>query len=485
MSNEQNLPLHLPFDGVAVGVPAGDGVNWSDPVNRERQAELRALADQQRVWAAQPLAERGPSPLAGVRLSAADVYWLAAYSLAGPDGNIAKAEAILRDALHDDTLAYSLNLSPLIIEGAIVRGLFPLLFSPPPTPRGSDVAGGAPADFSPPSAWRRPIDDDDDDDDNVRGAPAPGTPIGGKQGDAPLDVADAEPGVEPAQPVERVAFTSAYPREVSHKVWERLLVFIALDTAEAAAQVEAMTAERLLRRAEYRAASAPSPAALRRGARLTIAPHLPGFRMDPAILTAEWTEDAQCYEFRLRAEEARPGLAVNGVVQVFEGPLLRGEVPLAIFVRAERQPALTANYTASARAPSYRNTFPSYSRLDEPLVRAFENVIEASGDRFLRDVRTLRAGEEWAPTLLTLIDHADVFQLFWSAHAAASHQVEREWRYALERLSDRPSFIRPVYWTSRPAPVPSELQQLNFARLDPSALGLSRPSGLAGLFRRR
>jgi hypothetical protein len=490
MSNEQNLPTQLPFDSAAGGVPAGDGVNWGDPVDAARQAALRALAIQQQVWAAQPVSERGTSPMAGVPLSAADVFWLVAYALAGPDGDIATAETILRDALHDDRLALSLNLSPLIIEGATILGLFPLYFLPPLGARQSDAARGAPADGPAPSAWSHPLDEDEDDefdedDGNVRGASGPETPAGGEQTVVPPAPPDAQPSATPSQPLERVAFTSAYPREVNRKVWERLLVFISLDTAEAAAQVEAMTAERLLRSEDYRSASAPSPATLRRGARLTIAPCLPGFRVDPATLTAEWTEDAQCYEFRVRAEEAQAGLAVNGVVQVFEGPLLRGEVPLAIYVRAERKPALKAeDRTATARSAGYRNTFPSYSRLDESIVRAFENVVEASGDRFLRDVRTLRAGEEWAPALLTLIDRADVFQLFWSTHAAASHQVAREWRYALERLSTRPTFIRPVYWTSRPAPVPRELEQLNFARLDPTALGLPRPSGLASFFRR-
>jgi hypothetical protein len=116
----------------------------------------------------------------------------------------------------------------------------------------------------------------------------------------------------------------------------------------------------------------------------------------------------QCFEFCLCAEEARAGLVVNGSVQVFEGPLLRGEVPISIFVRTSRQPTpdLSLDRFVAVRGAAHCNTFPSYSRQDDLMVRAVEAVAESVGDRFLRDVRVLRAGEEWAPALLGHIDRA-------------------------------------------------------------------------------
>jgi hypothetical protein len=139
----------------------------------------------------------------------------------------------------------------------------------------------------------------------------------------------------------------------------------------------------------------------------------------------------------------------------------------------------------AARVAAYRHTFPSYSRKDEPIVRACEVVVEAGGDRFLRDVRMLRAGEDWAPKLLELINQADVFQLFWSRNAAASQQVEREWRHALTlRSIDRATFIRPVYWSSKPYPIPTELQPIELGHIDPEILGLARPSWLSRVLRR-
>jgi hypothetical protein len=45
---------------------------------------------------------------------------------------------------------------------------------------------------------------------------------------------------------------------------------------------------------------------------------------------------------------------------------------------------------------------------------------------YLRDSVTLKSGENWSMELLTMIERADVFQLFWSQKAAASSFVEKE-----------------------------------------------------------
>ncbi len=59
-----------------------------------------------------------------------------------------------------------------------------------------------------------------------------------------------------------------------------------------------------------------------------------------------------------------------------------------------------------------------------------------------------------------------MFQLFWSEKAATSVYVEHEWREALIERDNRPDpfFVRPVYWTQEPAPIPPELKHLHFAR---------------------
>ena len=310
-------------------------------------------------------------------------------------------------------------------------------------------------------------------------------PSAKKEAAAPAAPAAPSPPRPQPSPREQVAFTSHYPREVELQVWDRLLVFIALDTEKAAAQVEALAEERLQHRRDgYRAATTSKAASLRRKTRLTIVPELAGFRLDPASITTEWIDDVQCYDFRLRAEDSSFGRAVNGRIAILEGPVLRGEIPLSIFVRGVRQPPLGTDHMVKAHVSGYRNTFASYSHKDEQVVRAYEAIAESTGDRFLRDVRTLRAGEEWDPKLLKLIDQADVFQLFWSKHAAESRAVEREWRHALELLPSRANFVRPVYWTPQPWPIPPELQLIHLGHLYPNDLGLVHSSWLSRILRR-
>ena len=72
---------------------------WGDPISKDRQVKLDALAERQRTWAEQPAETRGESPVKGVPLTGAEVFWLAKRALAGPEGNadaLAAAETRLR-----------------------------------------------------------------------------------------------------------------------------------------------------------------------------------------------------------------------------------------------------------------------------------------------------------------------------------------------------------------------------------------------------
>ena len=101
------------------------------------------------------------------------------------------------------------------------------------------------------------------------------------------------------------------------------------------------------------------------------------------------------------------------------------------------------------------------------------------------DLNILRSGEQWDNRLLKAIAESDIFQLFWSETAARSPNVEREWRYALQLAPARPNFLRPVYWTPTPYPIPSELNAFHFDHLDPEQVGLRRRGfSLAALFGR-
>lgn len=99
---------------------------WGNPISDERQADLKELADQQRAWAEQPEAERGDSHFKGVKLTGADVFWLAAYALAWPAGDVAESIEELRSgygvkvpALHvDAAYLYDAHLQGAILTEA-------------------------------------------------------------------------------------------------------------------------------------------------------------------------------------------------------------------------------------------------------------------------------------------------------------------------------------------------------------------------------
>jgi TIR domain len=110
-----------------------------------------------------------------------------------------------------------------------------------------------------------------------------------------------------------------------------------------------------------------------------------------------------------------------------------------------------------------RTAFASYSSRDRAEVLARVqgmHKIRPELDVFI-DVISLRAGQQWEEEIGRHVRSDDIFFLFWSEHAAASREVEKEWRLALaERGID---YIDPVP-LSDPAEIipPRELQALHF-----------------------
>jgi hypothetical protein len=110
--------------------PEAVGKRWGDPISEERQAELRAMAEQQREWAKQPETARGDSFFKDVSLTGADVFWLAVLELAGSMGDMAQAEVELLDVTMYGPLFYLenptehdrayMNLLTLHLEGALL-----------------------------------------------------------------------------------------------------------------------------------------------------------------------------------------------------------------------------------------------------------------------------------------------------------------------------------------------------------------------------
>jgi hypothetical protein len=198
---------------------------------------------------------------------------------------------------------------------------------------------------------------------------------------------------------------------------------------------------------------------LPRGVQLRIVPSLPGLQCNPPEATLDWWEPVHEAAFRVRAGAHLNGAVVRGAIRIWCGPLIFGEVAVAIRVAAGTSPSPA--YAEPARISPYRKIFPSYSHHDRDIVTRFAESARALGDSYLQDVLTLRAGEEWNPRILQVIGEADVFQLFWSRYSMRSLHCRQEWEHAL--ALGRPSFVRPLYWED---PLPEDSGQ----GLPPAAL---------------
>jgi hypothetical protein len=114
--------------------PEAVGKRWGDPISEERQAELQGILDDWYSPGAEHGARQGPFDVERLgpddpervpwMLTAADVGWLAACALAGPGGDVAHAQMILRHYPATDLSGLHLagaKLSWAHLEGAILH----------------------------------------------------------------------------------------------------------------------------------------------------------------------------------------------------------------------------------------------------------------------------------------------------------------------------------------------------------------------------
>ena len=291
---------------------------------------------------------------------------------------------------------------------------------------------------------------------------------------------------KPVATDENVQFTVFRRSAIQPEHWYPLLVFAHLadrrsdappDEPDPIEEVQAQ-ARQLLGddMGKFRSATEDSGYPVAREGELRFVPHMEGVTFNPPERRFLWTESVHREDFRLRADKSMDGHVARGAVSVFYGNLLLAEVQLSI--KVDRKSA--ESHQEETHARPYRRIFASYSHRDTAIVEEFESHAVATGDRYLRDVVTLRAGEVWDQRLLEIIKQADVFQLFWSWNALSSPLVREEWRQAL--ALNRPHFVRPVYW-EEPLPEqaglpPVELRRLHFQRVYPRIAPPPSPSAL-------
>ncbi|HEV2853538.1 MAG TPA: TIR domain-containing protein [Thermoanaerobaculia bacterium] len=299
---------------------------------------------------------------------------------------------------------------------------------------------------------------------------------------------------EKALPVhEDVQFTVYRPRAVEPMKWYPLLAFAHLselpedapaDEPDPVEEVKAQAQRVLGDLAKgYADVKQDSRYAVPHEAEITFLPEIPGFEINPPRRTFLWLESVQREEFRIRAGPGVDGTLVRGRMTVFWGSILLAEISLGIRVDSRLAGASAPPPPERAASRPFRGIFPSYSHRDSGIVEEFERYARTLGDRYLRDVHELRAGEVWNDRLKDLIQQADVFQLFWSWNALRSPYVEEEWRYALSL--GRPHFVRPTYWED-PLPElperslpPEDLRRLHFQLLSTGTAPRATPHGPA------
>ncbi len=289
-----------------------------------------------------------------------------------------------------------------------------------------------------------------------------------------LSGASGERRIAPAVGVDdNVLFTVYRPRTVRPDKWYGFLAFAHLEHRRAdAPKGETDPLEEVQRQAQAVLANSTSEGGntsqevlqgVPRAGELTFVPNISGLEFNPPRVTLRWFESVHRAEFRVRASNALDGTTARGTVSVYLGSILLADVPISIEVNSApgQDEALPAEPICTR---PYRNIFASYSHQDAAIVAQFEAFADALGDKYLREVRDLRAGETWNEAVAKLIEQADVFQLFWSAHSMTSEFLRREWEHAL--TLGRENFVRPVYSSQPllqgPSSLPPELQEVHF-----------------------
>jgi len=257
---------------------------------------------------------------------------------------------------------------------------------------------------------------------------------------------------------EDVSFTAMYPREIGVETWNTLLVYAHLTSALESIKKDSERFKDQL--TAPKDVTVPSSTPLVRGTEITIVPQCEGMTFNPQRISLAWLEDFHRADFRFRADKSLADDAARGRVDIYVGPLIVGTLKLALLV-GETAPPSTTPQEEHGTIYHQDDIFISYSHNDTDIVLAFKKAYEALGNNILIDIDTLRSGQDWNAQLLTMIDRAEIFQLFWSEKSSQSKYCRQEWEYALKLKKDG-GFIRPCYWQLPLPTPPAELQHLHF-----------------------
>jgi hypothetical protein len=261
--------------------------------------------------------------------------------------------------------------------------------------------------------------------------------------------------------VKESTFTAYFPRSIRQEQWKTLLAYMYAPRSLRVAGDARRRFEGEEDAVDY--ARAEKTAFIAHGTSILVVPHSESMEFNPPQISFIWLEEFHCAEFRFRALQpaAASAAQLSASIGFYVPPLLIGEIDFTVSLgespAQDRPPALTT-------AAPYQRIFVSYSHDDSEIADSLERAYKALGNEYLRDINTLRSGEEWNPALLELIDKSEIFQLLWSQASERSKYVRQEWQHALSL--QRKQFIRPVYWKKPMPSPPPELASIHFAYVD-------------------
>jgi hypothetical protein len=271
---------------------------------------------------------------------------------------------------------------------------------------------------------------------------------------------------------EHLRFTAFHPKEVAVETWNSLLVYTYIESAQESIYQDVNL---LLRETEIGGgvANKVNPL-LPHGTNITIVPECRGVLFNPRRVTLQWSEDWHRSIFRFSARRDLAGLSRNGRINIFAGPLLVGTLRMAmLFEEQERIDPLIEDAAISTKP--YEGIFVSYSHHDKVVMQACQDMYRTLGFDALLQIDQMRSWQELNASVRAGIEQAEVFQLFWSEHAAKSEYVRQEWEYALS-LNRGESFMRPVYWEVPLVKPPDTLAPFYFSYLPTYAFASSSSS---------
>lgn len=201
------------------------------------------------------------------------------------------------------------------------------------------------------------------------------------------------------------------------------------------------------------------------GTPLTVLPECEGITFEPVgSQTRIWDGAWVRFTFDMTASLGMLGQFAEGWIRISIYGIETARLRLVIEIRDGND--LDGARVEQASKP-YSRIFVSYSHHDTDVVQSYHAAQVARGDDVFVDVESIRSGEYWEERITEEILRADIFQLFWSSHSAASTFVEYEWREALkrqQRSDEMKHFIRPVYWVRPLFPdPPTDLGHIHFA----------------------